>query len=67
METQRNMPHKYWVENGKLSVNDACALKNESIEPDRFVKALNPNIHIPKLLEEYLQRTLQPWIVNYIN
>lgn len=42
-------------------------LKNESIKPDRFVKTLKPNIQIPKLIEEYLRRILQPWIANYIN
>ena len=41
-------------------------LKNESIKPGRFVKTLKPNIQIPELLEEYLKRTLQPWIANYI-
>ena len=44
MKTQRNIPYKYGVEQGKLSVNDACALKNESIKPDRFFKTLKPNI-----------------------
>lgn len=44
MKTQRNIPYKYGVEKGKLSVNDACALKNESIKPDRFFKTLKPNI-----------------------